>query len=130
MVTTSQPPGGRAGPFEDNKPIHVVSVELSHPYAADENSYGRCRWMKVHATTDDGVRFLLYDDTEGVSNARQYGSADDPRGWGSGLRGYSKCPQCGSFQDVYLKHGWTWQEQREAAAVAAFEQACLGRNGR
>jgi hypothetical protein len=84
----------RCGAGLNNKTIRVVSVELSHPYAADEKSYGRCRWMKVNATTDDGIRFLLYDDTKGVSNLRQYmyGSGDDPVSWGSNLPDYSKSP--------------------------------------
>ena len=88
-----------AGPFKDNKTIRVVSVELSRPYAAGEKFYGRCRLpaMKAHATTDDGVRFLMYDDTKGVSNAWQYmyGSRDDPVSWGSDL------PDCSESPSVY-----------------------------
>ena len=90
MLTTSRPRGGRAGPIEDNTCINIVLVELSLPYARGEQSYGRCRWMKVHATTDEGVRFMLSDDTKGVHNARQYGSGDDPASWGSDFPGYSK----------------------------------------
>ena len=96
MVTTSMPPskstnymGERAGPFEDNKLITVVSLELFDPYSEGEASYGRCRWKKVFATTDEGVRFLLHDDNERIHNARQYGSGGDPVWWGKDLPGYA-----------------------------------------
>ena len=108
MVTTSQPRGGRAGPFEDNDLIRIVSVELSLPYASDEPSYGRCRWKKVYATTDKGIGFLLFDDTKGVRNARQYGSGDDPKCWGKDLPGYTDDCAGDFFTDTYSKYGWTW----------------------
>ena len=89
MVTTLQNQDECTCPFGDNAIIRIVSVELSLPYASDEVSHGRCRWKKVYATTDKGVKFLLSDDTKGVKNARQYGSQSDPQCWGSDLPGYT-----------------------------------------
>lgn len=85
MVTTKKKEGGTEFPMElkDNQCIHIIKVKLYNKYDSDEKTYGRCRYKKVIATTNEGVTFLLWDDDRKISNARQYGSGDDPRSWGN-----------------------------------------------
>ena len=78
VITSKERPGG----FEDNVPILVVEVDLFDKYEDDSKRRRRCRYKKVFATTDTGVRFLLWDDDNKISNARQYGSENDPHTWG------------------------------------------------
>ena len=85
LMVTTRKDGERSFPYElkDNQPIHVVKVLLSNPYQPGEKTLGRCKYKVVHATTDKGIQFLLWDDEKEIYNARQYGSSiHDPAFWG------------------------------------------------
>ena len=86
--TTELVPTGKYHPIpgldgvEPNATIHLANVELFDKYELGEHTYGRHKYKIIYATTTDGKRFLLHDDSKHIHNARQYGSGDDPAFWG------------------------------------------------
>lgn len=89
LIATTDTSSPSPGPFKDGEMIRIVTATLSNPYQSGEKSVGRCRWKMVHATTNEGVEFVLDDDEAGIHNARHCGSGDDPIVWGKNLPGYA-----------------------------------------
>jgi hypothetical protein len=75
--------------LEDNQIIYLAKVEMSHPCKkTDESTFFRL----VHATTTDGIKFVLREETSYfpgdvnpnvIENARKYGSGVTQAVWGS-----------------------------------------------